>query len=72
MWRRRRPEEGLGAPAHPPERSRSVGIPLIVGLFFVTLPLFALSLTAMWLFDRLALPRLPRLAGWLGVGEVAA
>jgi uncharacterized iron-regulated membrane protein len=72
MWRRRRPEDGLGAPAHPSARTRGFGIPLIVGLFFVTLPLFALSLTAMWLFDRLALPRLPRLARWLGASEAAA
>ncbi len=31
------------------------------------LPLLALSLAPLWLFDRFALPRLPGLANWFGV-----
>jgi uncharacterized iron-regulated membrane protein len=67
MWRRRQTANGLGAPPPANARLQSKGIMVIVAAFFVLLPLFALSLVALWLFDRLALPRLPQLACWLGV-----
>lgn len=64
MWRRRKPATGgLGAP---PPGARSRALPVIVGTGFVLLPLFALSIVVLWLFDRLVLPRLPGLSGWLG------
>jgi uncharacterized iron-regulated membrane protein len=66
MWRKRKPA-GLGAPPKPNARLQGKGVPVIMAAFFVLLPLFALSIVALWLFDRLALPHMPRLAGWLGV-----
>lgn len=51
LWWRRRPERGLGAPPKPRTPAKSTGILLIGGFFFLTLPLFALSLTMMWLID---------------------
>ena len=54
LWWRRRPERGLGAPPKPHAPAKSLGIMLIGGFFFLTLPLFALSLTAVWLIDLLS------------------
>jgi uncharacterized iron-regulated membrane protein len=66
MWRRSKPSGELGAP-----RSARAGtargawlILLVAGLF---LPLLALSLATIALLEWAILPRLPRLAGWLGV-----
>jgi len=67
MWRKRKPAQGLGAPPPSRDRRQSVGVKAIVALLFVLLPLFAVSLVLLWLFDRLALPRLPGLARWLGL-----
>ncbi|RXR28456.1 PepSY-associated TM helix domain-containing protein [Sphingobium fluviale] len=52
QWRRRKPEGGLGAPPAPRTPAHSKGILAIGTFFFFTLPLFALSLVAMWLADR--------------------
>jgi uncharacterized iron-regulated membrane protein len=70
MWRRRKPDAGLGAPPIPalPARARvAVAILLVLAAL---LPLLALSLAALWLFDRLVLPRLPGLAAWLGLTPI--
>jgi uncharacterized iron-regulated membrane protein len=67
MWRRRKPEGALGAPPMPRERRKLRGVAAIIFLLAVLLPLLAASLILLWLFDRLLLPRLPRLAIWLGV-----
>ncbi len=67
LWRRRAPAGGLGAPPPPHGRLNRPAIKIITGFLFLTLPLFALSLVAVWLFDRLALRHLPRLAHWLGL-----
>ena len=40
---------------------------MIIGVMALLLPLLAASLLALWLFDRLLLPRIPALAIWLGV-----
>ena len=67
MWRRRKPEDILGAPSMPSVQQKMRGVVIIIGVMAVLLPLLALSLLALWLFDRLLLPRLPAFAIWLGV-----
>lgn len=52
QWRRRKPQGGLGAPPAPRTPARSTGMIAIGAFFFLTLPLFALSLVVVWLGDR--------------------
>lgn len=70
MWRRRKPVDALGALPLPRERKIARLVPVIL-LLAAFLPLLAASLIAMLFFDRLVLPRLPRLATWLGVPKPA-
>lgn len=65
MWRRRKPQGELGAPPRRrgPPRSGLVVIVLVLAAF---LPMLAASLVALLIFDRVLLPRLPRLSRWLG------
>lgn len=67
MWRKRKPETGLGAPPIPAVPARMGGAVAILLLLAALLPLLAASLILLWLFDRLFLPRLPKLSLWLGV-----
>lgn len=71
LWRRRRPTGVLGAPPEPRDPARLKGVTAIILSLAVLLPLLAASLILLWLFDRLVLPRLPRLAKWLGVQVVS-
>lgn len=71
MWRRRKPNALLGAPPEPSVPVRMRGVVAVTLLFAALLPLLALSLTVLWLFDRFALPHLPSLARWLGVAQPA-
>lgn len=66
MWRRRKPLGTLGAPPRSNLRAHSKAVVAITAFFFVTLPLFALSLVVLWLFDRFVLPKANRLSLWLG------
>lgn len=66
MWRRRKPDDQLGAPALPaPVKLR--GIAAIILVLAALLPLLAASLILLWLVERLVLPRLPKLSRWLGL-----
>lgn len=67
LWRRRKPDNILGAP--PPARMpvRMGGVIVILLVLAALLPLLAASLAVVWLFERLALAYLPRLARWLGI-----
>ncbi|OYY68790.1 MAG: hypothetical protein B7Y44_07900 [Sphingomonadales bacterium 28-55-16] len=67
MWRRRKPENVLGAPSMPSVPHKMRGVAIIIGIMALLLPLLALSLLALWVFDRFLLPRVPALAAWLGV-----
>jgi len=67
LWRKRKPADKLGAPPLPVSPAVGPGLRVIIAALFLLLPLFAISLTLLWLFDRLVLPRLPRLARWLGM-----
>jgi uncharacterized iron-regulated membrane protein len=72
MWRRRKPEDMLGAPPLPAVPAKIRGIIAIIFLLAAMLPLLAISLIVLWVFDRLLLPHLPRLSIWLGVAKVQA
>lgn len=66
MWRRRKPESGLGAPPAPAIPARMRGVAAIMLVVALLLPLLALSLALLWLFDRFVIPRLPAMALWMG------
>jgi uncharacterized iron-regulated membrane protein len=68
MWRRRKPK-GMGAPPLPAVPVKMRGVAAILLLLAAVLPLLAASLILLWLFDRLILPRLPKLSEWLGVSD---
>ncbi len=72
MWRRRKPEDALGAPPPASVPTRMGGVVAILLVLAALLPLLAASLLALWLFERLALPHIPGLARWLGVPTRAA
>jgi uncharacterized iron-regulated membrane protein len=67
LWRRRRPEGMLGAPPIPRTPVHIRGVAAIIITLAALLPLLAASLILLWFFERLILPRLPRLALWLGI-----
>lgn len=67
MWRRRKPEDALGALPPPQLAGRGAGLTLLILALALFLPLFAISLLALWLIDRLVLPRTPGLARWMGL-----
>lgn len=69
LWRRRKPENALGAPPSAKVPARMGGVLAIVLVLAALLPLLAASLVGLWLFERLILPHLPRLAAWLGVPQ---
>jgi uncharacterized iron-regulated membrane protein len=62
-------ETGLGAPPAARSGSRSGGVVVITAILALLLPVLALSLVALWLFDRLVAPRLPMLSAWLGMSR---
>jgi uncharacterized iron-regulated membrane protein len=67
MWRRRRPVGEFGAPALPADLRRPRIVAVATLLLALYLPLLAISLLALWLFDLL-LPRVsPAAARWLGI-----
>ena len=66
IWRRRKPVDALGAPIAPAVPQKIRGVVVIIAVMAILLPLLAISLLALWLFDRLLLPRLPAFALWLG------
>jgi uncharacterized iron-regulated membrane protein len=71
MWRKRKHGDGLDAPPLPTVPARMGGAVAILLILAALLPLLAASLILLWLFDRLLLPRLPRLGRWLGLAQPA-
>jgi uncharacterized iron-regulated membrane protein len=69
MWRRRKPEDRLGAPPLPPVPSRIGGVVAIVLALAALLPLLAFSLVGLWLVERLVLTRIPAASRWLGLAQ---
>ncbi len=70
MWRRRKPVALLGAPSLPAVPGKITGVTALILAFAALLPLLAISLVMLWLFDRLVLPRVPTLGRWLGLAPV--
>ena len=70
MWRMRKPDDLLGAPPSPAVPTKIRVVVAIVLILAALLPLLALSLMLLWIFDRLILPRLPKLSTWLGVAKI--
>jgi uncharacterized iron-regulated membrane protein len=71
MWRRRKPKALLGAPPQPSVPAGMKGVTMILIILAALLPMLAVSLIFLWLFERLILPRLPRLSNWLGLKQAA-
>jgi uncharacterized iron-regulated membrane protein len=72
MWRRRKPEDRLGAPPLPAVPARIGGVVAIVLALAALLPLLALSLIVLWALERLVLARIPAVSRWLGLGSARA
>jgi uncharacterized iron-regulated membrane protein len=72
MWRRRKPEGVLGSPIASRVPARMHGVVAILLLLALLLPLLAASLILLWLFERLILPKLPKISHWLGVASIRA
>jgi uncharacterized iron-regulated membrane protein len=70
MWRRRKPDNELGAPPQPRDPAKLKAVAAIILLLAALLPLLAGSLIALWTVERLFLPRLPRVANWLGIDAI--
>jgi uncharacterized iron-regulated membrane protein len=66
MWRKRKPDQGLGAPPMPNEKVLGKLVPVLL-ILAALLPLLALSLVVVALLEKLLLPRTPNLAIWLGL-----
>ncbi|MFL9841909.1 PepSY domain-containing protein [Sphingomonas sp. ST-64] len=64
LWWRRRPGGSLGAPPRP-ETARLRVVGALTVLLAALLPMLAVSLIALFVFDRLLLPRWPAAARWL-------
>lgn len=69
IWRRRKPVDTLGAPplSGLPKRIGWISAATIV--LALILPLLAFSLFLLWIFDRVILPKIPRLSVWLGMRD---
>lgn len=67
MWRRRKPDNMLGAPPVSNAKLQSPIIKVLVVLLVFALPMFAISVATIWFFDRVVMSRMPRLARWLGL-----
>lgn len=67
IWRRRKADDVLGAPPLPSMPLRMRGVVAILFLLAALLPLLAVSLILLAFFDKLILPRWPKLSIWLGV-----
>lgn len=67
MWRRRKPDNMLGAPPASLAKLQSPIIKVLVAFLILALPMFAISVATIWLIDRIVISRTPQLAHWLGM-----
>lgn len=67
MWRRRKPDDALGAPTAPTNPARLRGVAVITLILAAMMPLLALSMLVVWLAERLVLATSARAAVWLGL-----
>ena len=71
MWRRRKPDDALGAPPQPRDPAKLKGVGALILILAALLPMLAASLILLWIVEPSMLPRLPRMARWLGVAAKA-
>jgi uncharacterized iron-regulated membrane protein len=67
LWRRRKPDNLLGAPPLPAVPARMGGVVVIVVALAFFLPMLALSLLVIWFVERFILSRSRAVANWLGL-----
>ncbi|MBB6124414.1 PepSY-associated TM helix domain-containing protein [Sphingobium subterraneum] len=67
LWRRRKPEGGLGAPPASNVPARIGGVTAILLVLAALMPLLAASLAVLVVLEKVVLPRMPKIAHWLGV-----
>ena len=72
LWWRRRPEKVLQERPCPDSQAKFGPMLVVVTIALgIYLPMFAASLLAVWLVERLLLRRLPRACLWLGLSTTA-
>nr|WP_230875720.1 PepSY domain-containing protein [Paenibacillus campinasensis] len=64
MWRKRKPQGKLGAPARPKDRRITIGVMIIMLVLGVLMPLVGLSLIIVLLLDLLIIRRIRALKHW--------
>jgi uncharacterized iron-regulated membrane protein len=67
MWRKRAPNNLLGAPPKIPDAKLGIGFVLIIGIAALLLPVLGMSLIALALLELLVLSRSIRIKTWLGL-----
>lgn len=66
MWRKRKPEKGLGAPGRHVDIKIKRAVTIIMLLLGLVMPLVGISIIVVLLLDKLVFVRLKRLKAWLG------
>lgn len=67
LWRRRKPEANLGAPALMQNAKAGTGVWIALILLATVLPLLAMSLICILLLEWVVLRRVPAVRAWLGL-----
>ncbi|WP_404469802.1 PepSY-associated TM helix domain-containing protein [Sutcliffiella horikoshii] len=66
MWRKRKPEKGLGAPGSNVDIKVKRAVTIIMLLLGLVMPLVGISIIVVLLLDKLVFVRIKRLKAWLG------
>ncbi|MCG1023276.1 PepSY-associated TM helix domain-containing protein [Sutcliffiella horikoshii] len=66
MWRKRKPENGLGAPGRNVDIKTKRAVTIIMLLLGLIMPLVGISIIVVLLLDKLVFVRIKRLKAWLG------
>ncbi|WP_226683214.1 PepSY-associated TM helix domain-containing protein [Sutcliffiella horikoshii] len=66
MWRKRKPEKGLGAPGRHVDIKIKRAVTIIMLLLGLVMPLVGISIIVVLLLDKLVFVRIKRLKAWLG------
>lgn len=66
MWRKRKPENGLGAPGRNVDIKTKRAVTIIMLLLGLIMPLVGISIIVILLLDKLVFVRIKRLKAWLG------
>ncbi|SDH51915.1 PepSY-associated TM helix domain-containing protein [Alteribacillus bidgolensis] len=66
MWKKRKPNGKLGAPALPENFKMLKGVALIILVLGIFFPLVGISLLFVWVLDYLVTKRIPMVKQWIG------